>query len=67
MKMCNIKKRPHIFKNSKLITTIYTNDENLFYFIILMKDRDYSMSNIDLKLWHDRLGHYCNQNLQKIL
>jgi len=30
MKMYNNKERLQIFKNNKLITTIYTNDENLF-------------------------------------
>jgi len=32
-----------------------------------MKDIDYNINNVNLKLWHARLGHYNNQNLQKKL
>jgi hypothetical protein len=68
MDMHNNKERLQIFKNNKLITTVYTNDENLFTLnTSSMKNKDYNINNVDLKLWHARLGHYYNQNLQKFL
>jgi len=32
MEMCSNKERFQMFKNNKLITSIYINDENLFFF-----------------------------------
>ena len=58
MEMYNNKERQQILKNNKLITTIYTNDENLFTLnTSSMKDIDYNINNIDLKLWHARIGY----------
>jgi len=49
--MCNTKERLQIFKNNKIITTIYTNDENLFTLNTSpIKDIDYNINNVDLKL-----------------
>jgi len=63
MEMCNNKERLQIFKNNKLITTVYTNDENLFI-LNTSPMKNYRLEY--LKLWHSRLGHYYNQNFQKI-
>jgi len=66
--MFNDKERLQIFKNNKLITIIYTNDENFFILNInLIKYIDYNINNIDLKLWHTKSDHYYNQNLQNFL
>ena len=51
MDMHNNKERLQIFKNNKLITTVYTNDENLFTLnTSSMKNKDYNINNVDLKL-----------------
>jgi len=52
--MCNNKgKTPNNFKNNKQITIINTIVKNLFTLnISSIKDIDYNINNVDLKLWH---------------
>ncbi|KAG4088256.1 hypothetical protein H8356DRAFT_1342918 [Neocallimastix lanati (nom. inval.)] len=51
------KKDSKFIKNNKLNTTVYTNDEYPFTLnISAMKNMDFNISNVDLKLWHARLG-----------
>jgi len=70
MENINNKDKLQIIKNNKLKANIYTDDENLFSFDAI------PINNVTLKnhvfhrntvLWHARLGHYDNKNIQNFV
>jgi len=70
MENINNKDRLQIIKNNKLIANIYVDDKNIFSFdttpINNVTSKNHAL-HIDTVLWHAKLGHYDNKNIQNFV
>jgi len=70
MEDINYKDKLKIIKNNKLIANINADNENLFSFDIIPiinTNSKYHVFHVITVLWHSRLGHYNNKNIQNFV